>query len=228
MIKKILSLIFFSILISFSLTSWGKTGFLNYNGTRIHYLKEGHGKETLLFIHGLPLSAKSWECQINYFKKKYTVVAIDLPGYGLSSRLPSPDMPNLSQFYSDIISDALKQLNIKKAVYIGFATGGHVGMKFAIDHADQVSKLVLINTSPKFTTGSDWSFGFNKDSQQKIIQMIQKDDFKNTIKFLLDVATQENCPEKIMSVRKSFTEEAMLSEKNTLLSFFTNLAEEDF
>src|SRR3990167_7942214 len=103
-------------------------GYLHYKNMRIHYLKEGEGETTLLFVHGLPLQAQSWQKQIHYFRKQYTTLAIDLPGYGLSSPLPTTPIPQLSRFYSDLISDVLKQLHINKVVYIGFATGGHIGM----------------------------------------------------------------------------------------------------
>lgn len=202
--------------------------FIEYKNTRIHYIKSGHGKKILLFVHGLPLDARSWQCQLNYFQKKYTVIAIDLPGYGLSSPLASASIPNLSQFYSDAINHVLEQLQIREVVYIGFATGGHVGIRFATEHADKISQLILINTSPKFTISENWPYGFDKITQEKIIKQIETGNFNETIKMLLDVATQENCPEKISALRASFSNMAMSTNQTTLLSFFNNIANEDF
>jgi pimeloyl-ACP methyl ester carboxylesterase len=36
----------------------------------------------LLFVHGWCINKSYWESQMKYFRDKYTVVAMDLPGHG--------------------------------------------------------------------------------------------------------------------------------------------------
>lgn len=209
-------------------TTIGNSNYINYQNVRIHYFKEGNGPQTLLFVHGVPLEASSWHCQINYFSKKYTVVAIDLPGFGLSSSVPKP-ITNLSKFYSDTISDVLNQLKLSNVIYIGVAMGGHVGMQFAVDHADQLSRLILINTSPKFSTGPGWPYGLDQKRIQKAIRRIQTKNLKEVAEAMAEITTQESCepPAIINTVRFPFTKMGMLAGRESLLLFFTKIAKED-
>lgn len=43
-------------------------------------------KKLMLLVHGFPELWAMWEHQMKYFRDKYTVAAIDMRGYGLSSR----------------------------------------------------------------------------------------------------------------------------------------------
>jgi len=47
----------------------------------IAYHKIGSGPP-LVLIHGVGLRAESWGAQIAYFKSRFTVYALDLPGHG--------------------------------------------------------------------------------------------------------------------------------------------------
>ena len=58
----------------------------NKSSNGIAYYKTGKG-EPIILIHGLGLRAESWMEQINFFKKEFTVYAIDLPGHGKSTVL---------------------------------------------------------------------------------------------------------------------------------------------
>ena len=59
-------------------------------GTRIHYMVQGRGP-TLLLLHGVLGSLQSWDGWVTELAPHYRIVRIDLPGYGLSDRLPSDD-----------------------------------------------------------------------------------------------------------------------------------------
>ena len=55
--------------------------------TKIHYVEEGKGDLTLLFIHGWCINSSYWSSQIKYFSRQYKVIAIDLPGFGKSTSI---------------------------------------------------------------------------------------------------------------------------------------------
>ena len=50
------------------------------------YFDEGKGNEVILFIHGLGSYAPAWKKNIESLSKDYRCLAIDLPGYGKSSK----------------------------------------------------------------------------------------------------------------------------------------------
>ncbi len=53
---------------------------------KIAYIDQGSSKDVLLLIHGLGTSAKSWIKNIPELSKEHRVIAIDLPGYGMSDK----------------------------------------------------------------------------------------------------------------------------------------------
>lgn len=211
--------------ISNSVTFSQKDGRLK--GLSVHYNVVGQGDETILFIHGLPLNASSWKSQVDFFSKRYKVVTLDLFGYGASSPLPSINVKDLSGLYASSIKATLDYLGIQKVVYVGFATGAHVGLRFAHDYPATVNKLVLINTSPKFMQGDNWPFGFDQARAGEFVKVINQKSLEDSLKFLVDVATQENCP-NIAQIRTDILKMSLGVSKATLLSFFENLAKEDF
>lgn len=122
----------------------------------IAYIDEGKGSETLLLIHGLGTSAKSWIKNIKELKKHYRVIAIDLPGYGKSDK---GYYKYSMSWYAKVLNDFLSSLNIDKAVFVGHSMGGQISLVAALKYPQRVEKLVLISTAgfEKFTEGEgDW------------------------------------------------------------------------
>lgn len=216
-------------LVSFNLShAKENSSYIHYQNLRIHYLKKGSGEKTILFVHGFPLEASAWRCQMDYFSKQYTVIAIDLPGFGLSPPLTKTSA-SLSKQYSEIISGILKQLKINEVIYIGSSLGGHIGIQFAADHPEQLTQLILMNTSPKFANSSDWNDGLSQKRLQRIIRDIEIKPLRVTAEDSTEAATQENCeiPKAINATRWPFTKMAMLAGKDSLLMFYTKIANED-
>ena len=52
------------------------------DGTEISYSYYGKGKELILFVHGWSCDKTYWDNQVEYFRKDYQVVTIDLGGHG--------------------------------------------------------------------------------------------------------------------------------------------------
>src|SRR5262249_60628859 len=56
------------------------------DGVRIHYLKAGTGKSTLVLIHGFGDTSHMWIPLFDELGKDYTIIAPDMRGLGDSSR----------------------------------------------------------------------------------------------------------------------------------------------
>jgi long-chain acyl-CoA synthetase len=105
-------------------------------------------ERTVMLIHGYAGCAETWEHQINYFSKKYRVVAPDLRGHGQS------DAP-LSRYTMDeliadlyIVSQHLKLPD--QFVLVGHSFGGSICVDYAYHHPDQIERLVLIATAGEY------------------------------------------------------------------------------
>ena len=111
------------------------------NGVNIAWSDTGGDGPVIVFVHGLSSYMGFWERQLGAFQAKgYRVLALDLPGFGASSR---PDAPYTPPWYADLIDAWLGQLDVQRATIVGHSMGGQIGMFLALDHAERVSRLVL-------------------------------------------------------------------------------------
>lgn len=108
---------------------------------QIAYTDQGKGSETILFIHGLASYIPAWKKNITDLQSEYRCVAIDLPGYGKSSK----GNFNVSMdFFADVIFDFCTAMNIKNIVLAGHSMGGQIAISTALKYPDLVTKMILI------------------------------------------------------------------------------------
>lgn len=108
---------------------------------KISYVKEGRGSPTLVFLHGLSSNLDAWANNIEELKSNYTCIALDLPGYGKSSK---PNAEYTPTFFAEITARFLERLKLEKVVLIGHSMGGQAAIKLAVARPDLVGKLVLV------------------------------------------------------------------------------------
>lgn len=107
---------------------------------QLAYVDEGSGDQTIIFIHGLGSYLKAWEKNIAGLKDQYRCIAVDLPGYGKSSKKPHSGMMS---FYAEVIKNFIDELKLENAVLAGHSMGGQISVLFAVNYPDQVQKLIL-------------------------------------------------------------------------------------
>tara|TARA_R110002012_G_scaffold263456_2_gene446547 strand:+ start:212735 stop:213676 length:942 start_codon:yes stop_codon:yes gene_type:complete len=111
------------------------------DGVEIKYMKEGNGKKTLLFVHGLSSNSEAWAKNIETLRKHYTCIALDLPGYGKSSK---PDVAYTPTYFAEVVHQFIGQLDLKNIVLIGHSMGGQASIKLALNYPDVIKKLILV------------------------------------------------------------------------------------
>ena len=129
------------------------------DGMDIAYLDEGRGEQTLLLIHGLGTSAKGWQRNIPALSARHRVIALDLPGYGHSSK---GAYPYSMRFHAETAAGLLAALGIERAVWVGHSMGGQIALTAALELPERVEALVLLSTAgfEGFTEGEgDWMKG---------------------------------------------------------------------
>lgn len=91
------------------------------DGTEIYYKDWGVG-QPVVFSHGWPLTADSWESQMFFLASNgYRCIAHDRRGHGRSSQ---PFEGNEMNTYADDLAALIEHLDLQSAVLIGFSTGG--------------------------------------------------------------------------------------------------------
>ena len=116
------------------------------DGTQIYYKDWGTG-QPVVFSHGWPLSADSWEAQMVFLASKgYRCIAHDRRGHGRSSQ---PWSGNDMDTYADDLATLIDALDLKNAVLFGFSTGGGEVARYIGRHGTtRVAKAGLISAVP--------------------------------------------------------------------------------
>jgi pimeloyl-ACP methyl ester carboxylesterase len=115
---------------------------LTVNGIRLHYLDWGNPRaQIMVLLHGFCSHAHYWDFFARSLRTDYHILALDMRGHGDSGWASTYTLPDaaadLAQF-----SAALK---LKDMVLIGISLGGLISLLYAAEHADDVSKMVIVD-----------------------------------------------------------------------------------
>ena len=110
------------------------------NGISIAYTEQGQGKETILFIHGLASYMPAWKKNIEVLSKTYRCIAIDLPGYGKSSK---GAYECSMDFFATSIKEMMDSKGISSYYVAGHSMGGQISMVMALKYPNTVKGLIL-------------------------------------------------------------------------------------
>jgi pimeloyl-ACP methyl ester carboxylesterase len=109
----------------------------------IAYIDQGTGPETLILVHGLASNLGFWRYNIPALAEHYRVIAVDLPGYGRSSK--SGDYPYTLSFFAASLVDLIEELALDEVTLVGQSMGGQIAMVTALQYPDAVDRLVLVD-----------------------------------------------------------------------------------
>jgi pimeloyl-ACP methyl ester carboxylesterase len=114
-----------------------------YNdNVKIAYNDTGNGDTTLFFIHGWNINKGYWSNQLEFFKQRYRVVTIDLPGFGASGH----NRQNWSvENYGKDITAVIDSPGLQHIVLIGHSMSGAIAVEAALQNPGKVIAVVGID-----------------------------------------------------------------------------------
>jgi pimeloyl-ACP methyl ester carboxylesterase/CRP-like cAMP-binding protein len=112
------------------------------DGQDLHVIEEGMpDRQLALLIHGWSSSWYAMYPLIGLLTQRFRCLAVDLPGYGQSPRLPErTSIPA----YADLLAELLAQEGDGPAVVVGHSMGGMTALTLALRHPVLVERMVLL------------------------------------------------------------------------------------
>src|SRR3954463_1867347 len=109
---------------------------------KISALTAGDGIETVILIHGLGSGKTSFFETVSALTPEYTVHAIDLPGFGSSSK--PLRAPYDAAWFSRAVCRFMDAMEIERAHLVGNSLGGRVALEVGLRAPDRVQSLSLL------------------------------------------------------------------------------------
>ena len=113
---------------------------------KLHSLVIGDGDQHLIILHGFLGMGNNWKSYaLDWAKTRYKVHLIDQRNHGRSFWS--------DEFNYDVLSldiyQYMRDFNISSAIILGHSMGGKTAMNFALNYHEMVSKLIIVDISPR-------------------------------------------------------------------------------
>jgi pimeloyl-ACP methyl ester carboxylesterase len=118
-----------------------RAGYVRTGALMLRYVRSGSGP-TVVLVHGFGESLLAWRAVFDQLARSADVIALDLPGFGLSSKPPSGYATD--SLAADVLG-ALTALGVRRAILVGHSMGGAVVFAAALRDPGRVRALVLVD-----------------------------------------------------------------------------------
>lgn len=112
-----------------------------------YYESSGKG-QTIFLVHGNSSSGRSYLHQLqSQLGQTYHLIAMDLPGHGLSDVAPNPEVTYSLPGYADAVVEVAKALDASNAIFVGWSLGGHILLE-ASEQLTDAGGIAIFGTPP--------------------------------------------------------------------------------
>jgi pimeloyl-ACP methyl ester carboxylesterase len=113
--------------------------YADIGGTRIRFVDQGEGPPVVL-VHGFASALDTWRGVMAELSKKHRVLALDLKGFGWSSRPAGDYSP---QAEAQLVLALMDQRNIPSAAVVAHSWGASVALAMTLAAPERVTRLAL-------------------------------------------------------------------------------------
>lgn len=165
----------------------------------------------LVLLHGWAIHSGIWQSLLPELTQYFRVTLLDLPGFGRSN-LPTTDY-NLMHLTQQIVAAVPTP-----AIWLGWSLGGMITLSAAIHYPEQVTKAILVASSPKFIATTDWP-GLSSAVLQQFIENLRLDYQTTLTRFLALQLLKSEHAQELAALIKSALQAPPPSLKGLMHSF---------
>jgi len=111
----------------------------------LNYKKYGESGQHLIILHGLFGMLDNWHSLAVRFSTDFQVWTIDQRNHGKSPHTDDIDY----QLLANDLRDFCDEYQIKQPIVLGHSMGGKTAMQYAVNYPNEISKLIVVDMSPK-------------------------------------------------------------------------------
>jgi pimeloyl-ACP methyl ester carboxylesterase len=119
-----------------------KSHFASFGTNRVHYVVEGKGSHSIVFVHCWAGNLGFWNEQVPALKNKARLVLIDLPGHGQSDK---PHTAYTMDFFAQAVLAVMRDAHVDKATLVGHSMGVPVICRVYKQAPERVAALVAVD-----------------------------------------------------------------------------------
>lgn len=106
------------------------------------YIDTGGDGYPVLLVHGLGSNLSLWRDHIDPLSAEHRVLALDLPGFGVSSK---HNVSGRMTDFAETVRGFVDALGLAPITYMGVSMGGQVGLTLALEAPETIERLVLVS-----------------------------------------------------------------------------------
>ncbi|MBI1175512.1 MAG: pimeloyl-ACP methyl ester esterase BioH [Sideroxydans sp.] len=131
----------------------------------LHVEVAGQG-ESLVLLHGWGMHGGVWNEAAAQLAQDFRVHSVDLPGHGASAPVDT--------FSLDSVVEQLAAQFTQPVAVCGWSLGGQLAMHWAVRKPEQIRRLVLVATTPRFAADDGWPFGMPRATLQQFAEELEQ------------------------------------------------------
>lgn len=140
--------------------------FIMAHETALRISDSQKGEITLVLLHGYLESLEIWEDFAKLLTPYYRIIAIDLPGHGISQ--VKGEIHTMA-FLADVLKGVLDKQGVSRCFVAGHSMGGYVAEAFAARYPEMLQGFILFHSTPNADTEE------KKEDRRREIELIRAD-----------------------------------------------------
>jgi pimeloyl-[acyl-carrier protein] methyl ester esterase len=184
--------------------------FILPDGGDLAWYEAGKGRP-LVLLHGWATSASAFSELVAMLADDFRLLVPDLPGHGVSSPAVQNDLESIAP-----------------VALGGWSLGGMLALEMARQKPQRIDRLLLIGTSPRFTSGDDWTFGLPEVQVRALGRNLAR-RFETTLAdfFNLAFAGEDISKERLRAIRSFAVKQGPLPDPVAAMELLNGFSEQN-